>query len=116
MLSHTLLQPLILLSLTTSALASVVPTQHDAKLAKRDVNLQLLEFDELTLAGLTVDEIEQLFRYDMDGAIAFAAGALSALNQDDVESTPQFERWFGSGADTAEVNQVLGNSAPHISC
>ncbi len=107
---------LSLLSLTSTVFTSVVTIQRSENLVKRDVNLRLLDFDELTLNGLTTDQIEQLFRADMNGAIALAFGARNALAVNDVEDSPEFIRWFGAGADTAEVNQLLRESSTHNPC
>ena len=107
-----ILQPLVLLSLTSTVLTSVVTLPRSERLFKKDVNLNLQDFEDLTVNGLTTDQLEQLFRADMDGAIALAFGAQNALQISDVEDTPEFIRWFGSGASTDEVNQILRTSSP----
>lgn len=104
---------LFLLSSTSSALGHVLPTPRHVEISKRDINLNLHDFEDLEFPGYTQQQLEGLFRTDMEGAIALAFSASQVLGQSGVESTPEFVRWFGPGATAAHVTPILRECSTH---
>ena len=111
----TLFGPLFLLSSTLNAFGHVLPTPHHVGIGKRNINLNLHDFEDLQFPGYTQQQLEDLFRSDMDGAIALAFSATQTLSQTGVELTPEFIRWFGPGATPAHVTPILRKLSMHTS-
>ena len=107
MLYKTLFGSLFFLNSAFSALGHVLPAPRHVEVAKRDVNLNLHDFEDLEFPGYTQQQLEDLFRHDMNGAIALAFSATQALSAAGVETTPEFIRWFGNGASAAHVAPIL---------
>lgn len=106
---------LFLLSSTFSALGHVLPTPRHVDISKRNVNLNLNDFEDLEFPGYTQQQLEDLFRTDMDGAIALAFSASQVLGETGVEATPEFIRWFGAGATAAHVTPILRGCSMYTS-
>lgn len=115
MMYKALFGSLFLLSSTFSALGHVLPTSRHVEISKRNVNLNLHDFEDLEFPGYSQQQLEDIFRTDMDGAIALAFSATQVLSQTGVESTPEFIRWFGPGATAAHVAPILREWPTHIS-
>ncbi|KAL2049429.1 hypothetical protein ABVK25_010333 [Lepraria finkii] len=97
---------LILLYLTLNALASVLPIPRHVQLSKRGVNTNFNNFEHFEFPNLSQQDLQNLFQSDMNNAAALAFSATAQLNQQNVATTPEFQRWFGANSN-GRVNQIL---------
>lgn len=96
-----LLRSLLLLHSGVSTLGHVISVSRTAEVSKRDINTNLFDFDELEsllAQGWTQDQLEAEFNNELNRAAGLAFAALTALQQPNVATTPEYVRWFGTAA------------------
>ena len=95
---------------TLTTFASVLPLRRHVHLSKRDININFNDFEDFDFPNLSQQDIESLFQSDMNNAAALAFSATTALGQQNVASTPEFQRWFGANSG-GRVQSILRKSA-----
>ncbi len=101
------LRSLFLLNSGISVLRHVISISQNAELSKRNIKPNLIDFDDLLslfALGWTQAQIEAAFDDELNGAAALASLAVTALQQPNVATTPEYARWFG----TAATARILG--------
>ena len=101
-----LLRSLFLLTSGISALGHVISISRSLELSKRDIDTNLIDFDDLLslFPGWTQANIEAEFNNELNRAAALANVAAISLQQPNVATTPEYVRWFG----TAATAPILG--------
>ena len=96
-----LLRSLFLLHSAVSTLGHVISVSRTAELSKRDINTNLVDFDDLAsliALGWTQAQLEAEFNSEINRAAGLASIAATALQQANVATTPEYVRWFGTAA------------------
>ena len=96
-----LLRSLILLNFGISALGHVISISRNVELSKRNIDTNLIDFDDLPslfALGWTQAQIEAALNDELNRAAALASVAVTALQQPNVATTPEYVRWFGTAA------------------
>ena len=79
----------------------------NVELSKRNIDTNLIDFDDLPslfTLGWTQAQIEAAFNDELNRAAALTSVAVTALQQLNVATTPEYVQWFG----TAAMAPILG--------
>ena len=96
-----LLPFLLLLHSGVNTLGHVISVSPTPELSKRDINTNLVDFNDLAsllAQGWTQAQIEAEFNNEINRAAGLASIAATALQQPNVATTPEYVRWFGTAA------------------
>ena len=103
-----LLHSLFLLQPAFSTLGHVVSVSRTAGLSKRDINTNLVDFDDLAsliALGWTQAQLEAEFNTEINRAAGLASIAATSLQQPNVATTPEYVRWFGTAATASTLRE-----------
>lgn len=84
----------------------MLPTPRHVQLSKRGISTNFNNFEHFEFPKLSQQDLQNLFQSDMNNAAALAFSATAQLNQQNVATMPEFQRWFGANS-SRRVNQIL---------